>query len=210
MEHLARKMAASIGRSLGRSDEEIAVMAYGFIGILQFFAIFLCSLVIGILFGFWIETVVVFLSVGFLRRFTGGAHSSGIYHCLVYSVFFVSIISAAAHYWLPLLPMPVNGVICGAIFAFGYVMIALKAPVTPPNKPCRTEKKRKRLRRGAFLSLSLFAIFVLLTFIAQNYISRLFTIGLSLAVSTLWQVTMMTKAGAAFVTCFDSLFMKKR
>jgi hypothetical protein len=34
METLAKKMAQSIGKSLGKTEEEIAVIAYGLIGIL--------------------------------------------------------------------------------------------------------------------------------------------------------------------------------
>ena len=52
MEKLAKAIAASIGKSLGKSEEEIAVIAYGMIGILQFLAILVISLVIGIIFGF--------------------------------------------------------------------------------------------------------------------------------------------------------------
>ena len=53
METLAKAIAASIGKSLGKSEEEIAVIAYGMIGILQFLAILVISLVIGIVFGFY-------------------------------------------------------------------------------------------------------------------------------------------------------------
>ena len=65
MERLAKKIAESVGTALGKSEEEIAVMAYGWIGIIQFSVIFLLSSVFGILFGFWLEVFTVFLSVGF-------------------------------------------------------------------------------------------------------------------------------------------------
>ena len=39
MEKLAKSIAASIGKNLGKSEEEIAVIAYGLIGILQILAI---------------------------------------------------------------------------------------------------------------------------------------------------------------------------
>lgn len=209
MEHLARKIAESAGKPLGKSEEEIAVMAYGLIGILQFSAIFVLASVIGLIFGFWFEVATVFLSVGFLRRLTGGAHSSGIYSCLVYSVLFVCGFSALARYALVQLPFVWNCVLCGAIFTFGYVMIALRAPVTPPNKPCRTEKKRKRLRRGAFIVLSVFLLLVVATLVFHTASHRLYTVGLALALSTLWQITMMTKAGRVFITFIDGLFAPK-
>ena len=212
MEKLAKALAASIGRNLGKSEEEVAVIAYGLIGILQFLAILAISLVIGIIFGFWAEVLTIFLSVGFLRRLTGGAHSRGLYNCLVYSVVFVCGFSAICAFVLTRLPLyqyilPA----CALIYAFGYVTIALKAPVAPPNKPCRSEAKRRRLRRGAFTVLSVFLLLdaVLLLFGGRLH-PRLYTVGLSLAVSVLWQIFMMTKAGHAMIYVIDGAFLHRR
>ena len=213
MERFAKKLAESIGESLGKTDEDVAVVAYGLIGILQFFAIFLLASAIGFTFSFWYEVVTVFLSVGFLRRLTGGAHSSGIYSCLIYSVFFVCSISALARYVMTGLPIGANCGIVAAIFAFGYIMIALKAPVAPPNKPVRTEAKRKRLRKGAFIVLSAFLVLVSGSLVAFYFLGekgiRVYSLGLSLALSTLWQITMMTRCGQKFIAFFDGLFKKK-
>jgi accessory gene regulator B len=209
MECLAKKIAGSIGASLGYDEEKIAVIAYGLIGILQFSAIFILASVIGLLASCFIEVLIVFLSVGFLRRFTGGAHSSGIYSCLIYSVFFVCIISATARYALPLLPFEAVCALCIAVFLYGYVRVALKAPVAPPNKPCRTEEKRKRLRKWAFIVLSSFMAAVALSLIFKDTNIRLYSAGLALTLSTLWQVTMMTKTAHKCVSFFDGLFIKK-
>ena len=209
MEALAKKMAEAIGQGTGKSAEEIAVIAYGLIGILQFSAIFLLSSIIGVVFGFWLEVATVFLSVGFLRRLTGGAHSSGIYSCLVYSVFFVCGISVLARYAIAALPMQYAWIGCAVIFVFGYVTVARKAPVAPPNKPCRTEAKRKRLRRGSFVVLSLFMVAVGLALWGGVTAPRLYSLGIALAISTLWQIVMMTKAGHAFVSLIDGLFAPK-
>jgi accessory gene regulator B len=209
MERLAKKIAESVGVSLGKSEEEIAVMAYGWIGIIQFSAIFLLSSVFGILFGFWLEVFTVFLSVGFLRRMTGGAHSAGIYQCLFYSVVFVVGISAVSAYALPRLSPVVNWILCGLIFVFGYVTVALKAPVTPPNKPCRSEKKRKRLRKGSFIVLTLFLVIVFLLVVPGRHVAKCYSMGLALALSTLWQISMMTRAGHWFISLLDGVFSRK-
>lgn len=214
MERLARKLAESIGASLGKSEDDVAVVTYGLIGILQVFAIFLLASAIGFAFAFWFEVVTVFLSVGFLRRLVGGAHSSGIYSCLIYSVFFVCAISAVARYALPALPFLANCGIVAVIFIFGCVMIALKAPVAPPNKPVRTEAKRKRLRKGAFIVLSVFLVLVTASLVLFRFFGgsmlRLYTVGLSLALSTLWQITMLTRPGHRFIAFFDGLFTRKK
>jgi accessory gene regulator B len=211
MEKLARAIAASIGKNLGKSGEEVAVIAYGLIGILQFLAILVISLAIGIILGFWAEVLTIFFSVGFLRRLTGGAHSRGLYNCLVYSVFFVCGFSAICVFLLTkvsfcycILPAYV------LIYLFGYVTIALKAPVSPPNKPCRTEEKRRRLRRGSFVVLTVFLILdAVLLFFGRCWNQHLYTVGLSLALSVLWQIFMMTKAGHMMIYIIDGAFLHR-
>lgn len=212
METLAKKMAAAIGKDLGKSDEEIAVIAYGLIGILQFLAILLISLTIGIIFGIWAEVLTIFFSVGFLRRLTGGAHSRGLYNCLVYSVCFVCGFSAIAVFLLTRLPLYyVILPACAAIYLFGYVTVALKAPVSPPNKPCRTEAKRRRLRRGSFIVLTVFlALDIVLLLFGTMLHPRFYTVGLALAISVLWQIFMMTKAGHFFIYVIDGAFLHRR
>ena len=212
MEKLAKSIAASIGRHLEKSEDDVAVIAYGLIGILQILAIFVISLTIGICFGFWPEVLTIFFSVGFLRRLTGGAHSRGLYNCLVYSIFFVCGFAAICVFLLTrisfyryILPAHI------LIYLFGYVMIALKAPVAPPNKPCRTEKKRRRLRRGSFIVLTVFLVLdTALMFFGVYLHQRFYTIGLSLAVSVLWQIFMMTKAGHAMIYIIDGVFLQHR
>ena len=211
MERLARKLAESIGASLGKSEDDVAVVTYGLIGILQVFAIFLLVSSIGFAAACWFEVMIVFLSVGFLRRLSGGAHSSGIYSCLIYSVFFVCTLAALARYALIYLPFLANCGIVAVIFIYGYVMIALKAPVAPPNKPVRTEAKRKRLRKGAFIVLTVFLVInVLLLLFGAMLHPTLYSVGLSLAISVLWQIFMMTKAGHFFIYVIDGAFLHRK
>lgn len=212
MEALSKRLARSIGERLGKSEEEIAVIAYGLIGILQFLAILILSLTIGLVFGFALEVLTIFFSVGFLRRLTGGAHSRGLYNCLVYSVVFVTGFSALCTYVLPSLPheyaiLPAVAL----IYLFGYITVARLAPVAPPNKPCRTEAKRRRLRRGSFIVLTAFLVIdaVLLVF-GMRLHWRLYTVGLSLAISVLWQIFMMTKLGHGLIFLIDGAFLHRR
>ena len=209
MERLAKKISKAIGVTLGKSDEDVAVVAYGLIGILQVLTILLAVSAIGMVCSCWYEVMTVFLSVGFLRRLTGGAHSRDIYGCLIYSVIFVCTLSFLARYLMPQFLFVVNCVICGVVFVFAYVMVALKAPVTPPNKPCRTEAKRKRLRKNAFLVLSVFLMLVVGSFIFGHMVPRLYSVGLALMLSTFWQIAMMTKCGHKFISFFDGLFARK-
>ena len=207
---LANKLAAYLGRELGKSEDEIEVMAYGFIGLIQMLCIYLITSVISLIFGFFWEATVVFLSVGFLRRLTGGAHSKGIYNCLVYSVVFICLISCLARFVFsdPDLSFYV-AVGCTWIFVFGYIIIPVKAPIAPPNKPCRSEEKRKRLKHSALVVLTVFAVIVTLGFTLRFEMPRFYSLTLSLALSTFWQLFMMTPMGFALISLVDGTFGKK-
>jgi accessory gene regulator B len=155
--------------------------------------------------------LTIFLSVGFLRRLTGGAHSRGLYNCLVYSVAFVCGFSALCRYCLLFVSSHSIYLGCALIYLFGYVTVALKAPVCPPNKPCRTEAKRRRLRKGSFTVLTVFLLLDgVLLFFGGKLHPRLYTVGLALAVSVLWQIFMMTKAGHALIYVIDGAFLHRR
>jgi hypothetical protein len=65
------------------------------------------------------------------------------------------------------------------------------------------------LRRGAFTALSAFLIVIVLSLVFKDSAYRFYTVGLALALSTLWQITMMTKAGHVFIAFIDNLFTKK-
>ena len=94
---------------------------------------------------------------------------------------------------------------------FGYVTVALKAPVSPPNKPCRTEAKRRRLRRGSFIVLTVFLIVdILLLLFGTMLHPTLYSVGLALAISVLWQIFMMTKAGHFFIYVIDGAFLHRK
>ena len=140
---------------------------------------------------------------------TGGAHSAGIYRCMLYSVVFVCGISAISVYALPLLDPICNWILCGAVFLFGYVTVALKAPDSPPNKPCRSEAKRKRLRKGSFTVLTVFLILVFALVVIGMRVEKCYSVGLSLALSTLWQISMMTKPGHWFIALLDGALSHK-
>ncbi len=207
MEKTAKKLAEKIGNSLNYDSEQKAVMAYGLIGLSQFFIILILTSVIGFIFGFFIESLIIFISVGLLRRTIGGAHSSDFYSCIIVSVFFVTLLASACKYLLGRFGfVPLTAGIA-AIYMLAFFLTYKLAPVASPNKPIRTPAKRKRLRKNAFIVLALFvaaSIFPLA--IATDGREFLKSYCAALALSVLWQVSLMTKAGHRFMEILDGIF----
>lgn len=208
MEALANKIAVYLGKSLNKDDEEIAVIRYGLIALLQTCSIFIIALIIGALFNFIPEAMTAFFSVGFIRRFIGGHHSQKLYSCLAVSVCCISLFSALTRYLIvPFVPLPVIGIFVCLVYISAFWLTYKLAPVDNPNKRIRTEDKRKRLRRNSFIVLSVFFVLSISSLIFQSLYSGVYSrITVSLAVSVLWQVLMLTSAGKFLISNIDYWF----
>ena len=205
MERLCKKIAQYIGESIGADDEKISVIEYGMIAIIQFLIILIVSSAIGFIFGFFFETLIVFFSVGFLRRVIGGAHSVSFNSCLLVSIICIDFLSYLSKY-IAKNYIGFNYIILFIIFIYiiAVVLIYKLAPVDNPNKVINNPNKIKRLRKQAFIILISYIIITLGLIICcclygRNYISY----AVSLALSVLWQVTMLTKIGHSLIYLFD-------
>lgn len=203
MEKLARLMARKIGRGLNADDERIAVMAYGLTALLQLVFILAASVLMGCLFGFLPEAMIVFLSVGFLRRLIGGHHSQSFNGCLVMSILCIGIFSALAHYVLPLCGMTAAYIASGAVYAVASLLIFRLAPVDSPNKPVRRPDKIRRLRRSAFAVMLAFAALTVLGLLYGSRSALCLRCVWALNLSVLWQAWMLTRSGAYVIGIID-------
>ncbi|MEG1972959.1 MAG: accessory gene regulator B family protein [Oscillospiraceae bacterium] len=208
MEKLANKAANKIGASLGSDEEKIAVMAYGLTAIIQLSIIFIFSLAVGLIFKCLVETMIIFFSVGFLRRTIGGTHSSSFNGCLIISILCIALFSLFSRYIVFAYVDTIYTIIClTAIYLFAYINVYRLAPVDSPNKRIKGENRIKKLRRMAFIILTIYMLFSVALITLQlcfGHYYKSYAISLSLAV--LWQVCMLTNIGAAIIGKIDRLF----
>lgn len=205
MEKLAHSWAQKIGTALDADQERIAVMAYGLTALLQLLMIFVAALLFGMVFGFLPEAMIVFFSVGFLRRLIGGAHAAKFDGCIAVSVFCIAIFSALAHYILPLCGFWITCAVSAVIYLLSSCLIYRLAPVDSPNKPVRAPQKIRRLRRSAGVVMAIFSLLTLAMLFLQYkgyaYMSYIWALDLSL----LWQTCMLTAIGRRLINIVDHL-----
>ena len=203
MERLAKNIAANIGEELQYSSEETAVVAYGLIGIFQMFIIFFALSLIGFIGGFWIEGIIIFFLVGFLRKSVGGAHSETFTGCVIYSVFFISLMAFLSHYLIN--PNLLFFHIAFSCLSFGlsYLVVYKKAPVDSPNKPIHKKEKIRRLRIGAFITLTIYFIAVAVLYYFSGKDLRFSGYAISVTMAVLWQIFMLTGPGHKFMQVID-------
>lgn len=205
METLAHKIADKISLQLDLDKERKAVIADGLIGILQVMTIFLIITAIGILFDFLYESLIIFFSVGYIRKSTGGAHSSTMDGCNIISVLVITLLSALSRY---LLAIPMNNYInigvSLVVFIICFILFYIKVPVDNPNKPIVNPEKIKRLRKESFLKLTLFLIVSLITIGLTYYHNRFYSISMSIRLAMLWQLVTLTDTGSLLLDRLDS------
>ncbi|HAN20935.1 MAG: hypothetical protein A2Y15_02960 [Clostridiales bacterium GWF2_36_10] len=203
MEKIAKKIADNIGVNLKFDNEKVAVMAYGLTAIFQLLIIFFIVSILGIIGNFWIEGMIIFILVGLLRKSTGGAHSSTFTGCLIFSIFFISLMSLLCRYlYNPnLIYLYLSFSII--VFAWSFYITYKKAPVASPRKPITNPKKIYKLRRNSLITLTLFFLTTIFLYYFTEDYNRHFGFGLSITMSVLWQTFMLTKKGHKFMNIID-------
>ncbi|PKM62985.1 MAG: hypothetical protein CVU97_02565 [Firmicutes bacterium HGW-Firmicutes-21] len=203
MEKLAKQIAENIGQNFKYDYERIAVISYGLTAIFQMLIIFSVVSVLGILGGFWVEGMIIFLLVGFLRRSVGGAHSNTFTGCLIISIFFITLMALLSHYLSNPDLVYLYSAFSAVVFIWSFYIIYKKAPVDSTKKPITKPEKIRRLRINAFITLFIYGFAVAaLYFVSDRQLFHSgYGIGITMAV--LWQTTMLTGPGHKFIQLID-------
>lgn len=209
IEVLANKIADKISEKLILEEEKKAVITYGLIGILQVTTLFLLVSVLGMLTGTFLESLIIFFSVGFLRKSTGGAHAQSMWGCNAVSVISIIFLALSSRYVLGMaLGTTVHTVITMAVFALTLFVFNHRVPVESPNKPIISKEKIKRLRKESFTKLFLLFILTMVLVWNAERAHRIYSISTSIQLAVLWQMITLTEAGAAFLQKIETAMSK--
>lgn len=204
MERLAKKLAEKLSDELKFDNEKKAVVEYGLLALLQTVLNISLVLIISLVLGVAVEALIVSLSVMLLRKYSGGAHLGSIWSCSFLGVFYsVSAALVSKHYLSALISHQMMAFVLAVLYFVFYYAIFRLAPVDSPNKPIKSEKKIRRMRKGAFLTLSAYLLIsLLLLFFGLKYHTFL-VYNLCLLFGIIWQVFTLTKTSAQFFYIMD-------
>ena len=192
MEGLANRIAEKLAAELGFDEEKKEVMAYGLFGILQTALTFLCAGLCGLLLGAWWQSLLICLSGGVLRKFSGGVHASTPALCLFISV----VVCAAGGYFSLWLGAHFDwriGIPLALCWMAACLIFYKNAPLGHENKPICGDAKRRRLRRGTFAVLAVDTILFLAFGLLGGKIPGLYAAALCLWVGVCWQSLTLTR-----------------
>ena len=211
MQRLSKKIAADISQSLGKTESEEEVIAYGLLGFFQLISNIGLTLFFGWLFRVPYLALLLSVSVSMLRRFSGGAHAETLNLCtlvgLFYSVFFAQLSVYLAY-------STINKVILygfsALILLSSWYVVWARAPVDSPQKPIRSIEKKQRMRKGSFQVLIFLTLNVIGLFIIGCSYSAVMPYGFSIVFGVLWQAFSLTEPGAKFLSNLDKKLSVKR
>lgn len=211
MEKLAQNLARNISSSLGYDEEKEAVVAYGLTAIIQVSATVLLVLLLGILAGVLVESLIVCFSVAVLRKYSGGAHAETAEFCTCFSAVYCTLTAFLSKKLLTtiysFIPMAAAVTL---VFILSFVFIYKLAPVDTPNKPIRTEKKKRKMRAGSFIVLAIYFLLSVAFLVLSPQSDRFKSYGISLLFGTVWQVFTLTHQGSLFIERMNDIFIKEK
>lgn len=209
MERLANSVADKISLKLSYPEEQRKVIAYGLTALFQTFFMTAIVLLLGAILNIFIESAILCFAVAILRKYSGGTHASSIASCTIIGVVFcigfgilIKTISQTGMSPIVLLILSI------LVFASAFYIAIRKAPVDSPNKPIRTEKKKRKMKTGTIALLSFYMLIstVLLFNISLSpiFVSAL----LCLLLSVTWQMSSLTSPGKVFLEGLDRLIYR--
>lgn len=212
MEKLSNDIANKVASELSLDQDNKEVIAYGTFALMQMLLSIILVFLFGLLFHVAFEALIISFTASILRKYSGGVHASspgicnfiGTIICVGQSVLISLLMSSVVNLKLII----ILGVV---IFIWSYYTIYKLAPVDSAAKPIAKEEKRKRMKKGSIILLSVYliiAVFFVLLYISSGERKFLFYV-LCLYSGILWQTFTLTSQGHLLVGKVDTFLNHK-
>ncbi|WP_300382278.1 accessory gene regulator ArgB-like protein [Clostridium sp.] len=208
IKEVSEKIACNLKINLNLDEDKYEVISYGLYAFIHMTLSIVFVILFGAIFGVVIESLLISLTAAILRKYSGGAHASKELSCTIIGVI-VSIIPAIA---LENSSINIKNtmLISFLVFVVASYLIYKLAPVDSPNKPIKSEKKIRRLKKGSLITLGIYMILVIINILLSIKLqsTKLLIYSLCISFGVLWQSFTLTKLGHIVLNGMDSFFIK--
>lgn len=156
IENISKLIAEKVSSELNYDNERKEIIQYGTYALIQTLISIISVLILGLVFNIALEALIFLFTASILRKYSGGAHSESSNVCtllgIIISICIGFLIKSSFFAKMNFELVVFIGIV---IFVFGYFIVFKFAPVDTKNKPIKTEKKKKRMKKGSLKILTL-------------------------------------------------------
>ncbi|GAA0118678.1 accessory gene regulator B family protein [Clostridium perfringens] len=211
IENISKVIAEKVSSELNYDKERKEIIQYGTYALIQTLISIISVLILGLVFNIALEALIFLFTASILRKYSGGAHSESSNVCTLLGI----IISSCIGFFIKSnffakMNFEVIVFVGIVIFVFSYFIIFKYAPVDTPNKPIKTEKKKKRMKKGSLKILTIYLfieIFNIILYYNSGW-SLARPVMLSIMLGVAWQCMTLTYIGDILLKTIDSFINK--
>lgn len=141
-ENLSDKIAFRLCESKDKSSDEFEVLKYGVFAFIHMLMAVIFTIIFGMLTDTLFPIVTISLTVGIMKRNSGGVHCSSPNRCLVTGII-ISYIFSLIYENLVSLNVETLYLLSGIILIHSFIIIYKKCPVPSKNKPLKKNLQEK-------------------------------------------------------------------
>lgn len=205
---ISNRVAINLRESLNLDEEKFQVIEYGIHAFIHMMFSILMVIIFGWIFNVLIEALIISFTISLFRKSSGGAHAKTEISCALIGMI-VSVIPAIliSIYNFEII---IELILIGLFLIISFAITIKLAPIDSPNKPIRSEKKIKRLKRESITTLVIYMILIIINCLLEIAFKEYngLKYGLCISFGTLWQSITLTKVGHKLFYGFDSFYEK--
>ncbi|KMT23189.1 accessory gene regulator ArgB-like protein [Clostridium cylindrosporum] len=196
VDKVANKLGNNISKELNFDGDKRDVIVYGIFAILQITLSIVITSVFGLFLGVLLESLIVSFATAILRKYSGGAHANTPGKCIVIG----TIVCVLPTFLITKLIYDFNIYIVSLIgiiiFIGTYYLIYMFAPVDSVAKPIRNQDKRKKLKKGSILILSVYLVIVICLILSYKVTlnNKYLIYAICMYIGIAWQAFTLTNA----------------
>lgn len=165
IEKVSLKISNKLGDELKKNNDEKEVLNYGLFIVIHTSLAILATIIIGIFTNMVVEIMVISFTAAYMKRYSGGTHSSSPLRCIITGVLFSFILSVICKYVICNYSDNLIAIALSIGLCLSYYILYKKCPVPSKNKPLKKESTRKKLRKKAFKLINIYSIAILILYI---------------------------------------------
>ncbi|MGJ0702262.1 accessory gene regulator ArgB-like protein [Clostridium perfringens] len=211
IENISHLIAEKVSSELNYDNERKEIIQYGTYALIQTLISIISVLILGLVFNIALEALIFLFTASILRKYSGGAHSESSNVCtllgIIISICIGFLIKSSFFTKMNFELVVFIGIF---IFVFAYFIVFKFAPVDTPNKPIKTEKKKRRMKKGSLKILTIYLLIELLSIILyyNSGWSLAKPVMLSIIFGVAWQCMTLTYIGNILLRTIDSFTNK--